>query len=73
MVRGGVSLARLSKVVAERAIHAVGGGFHLHTIHMSVEEVSRVLIHSGSMNLVWFFTGTKILSREKSQVGGGLY
>ena len=59
---------RSSKVVAERAIHAVGGGGFVYIQHMLVEEVSRVLIHSGSMNLVWFFTGTKILSR-----GGVLY
>ena len=38
---------------------------------MLVEEVSRVLIHSGGMNLVWFFTGTKILSRENPKLGGG--
>ena len=37
-----------------------------------VEEVSRVLIHSGSMNLVWFFTGTKICHGKKLQGGGGV-
>ena len=59
---------RSSKVVAERA----GGGF-VYIQHMLVEEVSRVLIHSGSMNLVWFFTGTKTCHGKKLQVGGGFF
>ena len=38
---------------------------------MLVGEFSRVLIHSVSMNLVWFFMGTKICN-GKRQVGGGV-
>ena len=49
----------------------LAGVFCLRTTHVLVGEVLRVLIHSVSMNLVWFFTGTKICHGKKLQVGGG--
>ena len=59
-------------------IQKMGGGLskwgiRLHTILVLVGEFSRVLIHSVSMNLVWFFMGTKICHGKTPSWGGGFY
>ena len=43
-------------------------GFHLRTIHVLVEEVSQVLIHSGSMSLIWSWVEQKV-GRAQSRSG----